>query len=48
MCKHDLLTRDGVCFACKKKLFDYRPLFNTDTKTHVGYLKTELVDEVLG
>lgn len=47
-CKHDALTRDGICFACNEKVVDYRPIYNAYTKDHVGYLKTERVLEVLG
>lgn len=47
-CKHDVLTSDGRCFTCNEMVVDYRPIYNTDTKKHVGYLKTERVPEVFG
>ena len=47
-CKHDVLTRDGVCFVCKEKIFDYRPFYNAQTEKHVGYIKEERVAKVFG
>lgn len=45
-CNHDVLTLDGVCFACDEKVFDYCKIVNTETGRHVGYLRADRVPEM--